>query len=112
MITLAVAGCSSSRSVAVENRDSNQYLLRVVDGRHRAWIVPPHSTGTGPKNDGSDRRFVIVSGMDCSEIGRYGLDRGPITLMVEGGTMANPDLRESIDPSNPQFEAIADPCPD
>jgi len=35
-MALAVAGCTGSLSLAVENRDSVAYLLRVVDGRHRA----------------------------------------------------------------------------
>jgi hypothetical protein len=108
---LAVASCFGSLSVAVENGDEVQYLLRVQDLHHRAWIVPPGSSGIGPQNDGSDRRFVFISGMDCSEIGRYGLDSGSITLHVAGGMMADPDLSESIDPALPLLVEVADPCP-
>ena len=110
-MALAVAGCTGSLSLAVENRDSVAYLLRIVDGRHRAWIVPPNASGVGPTDDGSDRRFVIISGLDCSELGRLGLATGNYTLMVEGGGMANPDLRDSIDDGLQRLQQVVDPCP-
>jgi hypothetical protein len=110
-IALAHAGCTGSLSVAVENRDSDSYLLRVVDGQHRAWIVPPGVSGLGPTNDGSDTRFVVLSGLDCWDIGRFGLSTGDHTLIVQGGQMANPDMRDSIDASLQRLEQIVDPCP-
>jgi hypothetical protein len=110
-VVMAV-GCSFLQplSVAVENRDAVPYLLRVVDGRHRAWMVPAVSSGLGPTNDGSETRSVLISGMDCSEIERLGLSTGDVTLFVEGGHMADPDLKESIASGLPRLEQIVDPC--
>jgi hypothetical protein len=102
--------CGSPLSLAVENRDSVGYLLRVVDGQHRAWRVPPNTTGTGPLNDGSGSRFVIISTLDCTEIERLGLATSAHTLSIENGAMANPDLRDGIGPDLSPLEQIVDPC--
>ena len=102
--------CGSPLSLAIENRDSVGYLLRVVDGQHRAWTVPPNTSGTGPLNDGSERRFVIVAGLDCTDLERLGLATGAHTLMIEGGGMANPDIRDGIDAGLTPLEQIVDPC--
>ena len=105
-----LTGCERPLSLAVENHDPTAYLLRVVDGRHRAWRVPPMSAGTGPMSDGTGRRFVMISGLDCTELGRLGLATGELTLIVEGGGFADPDLRESIDADLAPLEQIIDPC--
>ena len=103
-------GCGSPLSVAVENHDATAYLLRVLDGRDRAWRVPASAAGTGPLAEGNQMRFVIISTLDCTEIARIGLGTGEHTLIIEGGGVANPDSRESIDPTLEPFEEIADPC--
>ena len=108
--TSLFAGCGSPLSLAVENHDQADYLLRVLDGRHRAWRVPPDAAGTGPLSDGTDMRIVIISTPDCIEIGRIGLGTGEHTLIVDGGAMGNPDLRESIDPGLAPLQEIVDPC--
>ena len=113
MVAMAatVFECGSPLSLAVENRDSTEYLLRVVDGQHRAWRVPANTTGTGPLDDGSGRRFVIISTLDCTDVGRFGLATDAHTLIVEGGTMGNPDMRDTIDAGVATLEQIVDPCP-
>jgi hypothetical protein len=108
---LATVGCESPLTVAVENHDPVGYLLRVIDGKHRAWMIPANASGIGPMNDGSDRRFVLVTGLDCTEIGRLGLATGGHTLVVEGGRMADPDMRNAVDPSMLALEQVVDPCP-
>jgi hypothetical protein len=95
----------------VENRDASPYLLRVLDGRHRAWLVPAGTTGIGPTNDGSEQRTVIIARTDCTEVGRYALADGPVTMMVEDGAMADPDLRETVTAGLSSLEQIVDPCP-
>lgn len=54
---------------------------------------------------------MLISGLDCSEIGRFGLATGYNTLIVQNGQMANPDMRKSIDASLSALEQVADPCP-
>jgi hypothetical protein len=56
-------------------------------------------------------RFVILSSIDCTELGRLGLGSGEHTLIVVGGELANPDMRGSIDPTLEPLEQIVDPCP-
>lgn len=105
-----LTGCERPLSLAVENHDPTAYLLRVVDGRHRAWRIPPMTAGTGPLNDGTEKRFVMIAALDCTELGRLGLATGELTLIVEGGGLADPDLRESIDADLAPLEQIVDPC--
>jgi hypothetical protein len=113
MLALAVwlvAACAPALSIAVENHDSVGYVLRVLDGRDRAWRVPANGAGVGPVDEGGGTRLVLLVTEACEEVGRYGLTGGDVTMVVEAGAMANPDLVTSVDRSLAPLVQIPDPC--
>ena len=62
-------------------------------------------------SDAPERKIVMITRIDCVEVGRVGLAEGSHSMVVDGGQMADPDLRESIDAGLPRLDEIVDPCP-
>jgi hypothetical protein len=112
-VAAVVSGCDfiGPLRVAVENHGGEQVLLRILDGQHRAWVVPAGSSGIGPTDDGRGDQLVVITTMDCVELGRLGFRAGDHTLFVTADGMEYPDQRSSIDPGLSRLTEIEDPCP-
>ncbi|TAL11828.1 MAG: hypothetical protein EPO00_02915 [Chloroflexota bacterium] len=107
-----LSGCGGGAiTIAVDNRDSDPYILRIIGGgTSHAWLVPANSAGQGPALSSDERPFEVIVTPDCAEVARFALGAGRQTLVVWGDDHA-PTSQDGIVSGLTALTPIADPCP-